>query len=336
MDSSAVAVYRDPAAEPRHVIPLDDIVRVALIRLFGAAAAARIQVRRIAFYNVPEDDPLPGRPIVHNLNPDWGYVRLTLSLDDAYTYNHPHTVAELIAAPLQQILARLDPTADEWGFCVIGRGLPGRPTVRPDPIVEGAVGLLPYDDDEAPPFRISPVPEPPPVERSLADFGVRETDPARAAAPVKVLVPTSLAGDLTRDRLFSADVEDGGFLVGKLWGDRDHPGTSVLELAAAPPAEHTGASFLHFTFTGTSFDSVKQNLRDEYRGNRLVGWYHTHLFPATDAMGLSSIDLKLHFTTFRQPWQVAGLLNLEAGRRVLRFYVRAADDMAECPQWVIG
>jgi hypothetical protein len=153
---------------------------------------------------------------------------------------------------------------------------------------------------------------------------------------VKVLVPAALVDDLTRTQAFSAEVEEGGFLVGKVWTDAADPAGTIIELGAAPPAEHTGASFLHFTFTGTSFDAVKRDLRGVYGGNRLVGWYHTHLFPATDAMGLSSIDLRLHLTTFRQPWQVAGLLNLEAARRVLRFYVRRGDDMAECPQWVIG
>ncbi len=47
-------------------------------------------------------------------------------------------------------------------------------------------------------------------------------------------------------------------------------------------------------------------------------------------MGLSSIDVRLHFTTFRIPWQLAGLVNLEAERRVLRFYVRDHDNMALC------
>jgi hypothetical protein len=336
MDSPpTVVVFRGPAAEPFRRFTLASILRVAMARMFGASAD-RFSVQQVLFYNVPDDDEPTGRPVVHNLNPDWGYARLNLVLDDAYSYSHPHPLWELIGAPLQLILTETDPSVEEWGFCVVAPGLPSRPTVRPTPAVPGAVSLLPYDDDEAPPFRISPVVEPPPPTRALADFGVAESDPARRAAPVKVLVPSALADDLTRTRPFSAEVEEGGFLVGKVWTDADDPAGTIIELGAAPPAEHTGASFLHFTFTGTSFDAVKRDLRGVYGGNRLVGWYHTHLFPATDAMGLSSIDLRLHFTTFRQPWQVAGLLNLEAHRRVLRFYVRSGDHMTECPQWVIG
>jgi hypothetical protein len=67
----------------------------------------------------------------------------------------------------------------------------------------------------------------------------------------------------------------------------------------------------------------------------MLGWYHTHLFAATDDIGLSTIDFRLHFTTFRLPWQIAGLVNLDGQQRVLRFYVRQHDTMALCPQQAI-
>ena len=92
---------------------------------------------------------------------------------------------------------------------------------------------------------------------------------------------------------------------------------------------------LHLTFTGDSFSAVKRSLREGPSGDRLLGWFHTHLFPATDEMGLSSVDLRLHFSTFTIPWQVAGLINLDGAGRTLRFYVRRGDGMALCPDWTV-
>lgn len=108
-----------------------------------------------------------------------------------------------------------------------------------------------------------------------------------------------------------------------------------MHVTGALPAEQVGASLLHFTFTGDSFDRVKRRLDQDRQGERLLGWYHTHLFPATEAMGLSSIDYRLHFTTFRIPWQVAGLVNLDGDDRVLRFYVRRGDEMSLCPHQTV-
>jgi len=104
------------------------------------------------------------------------------------------------------------------------------------------------------------------------------------------------------------------------------------EMRVGPPApcEQVGASFLHFTFTGDSFERIKQVWTVDTGGSAFWVWYHTHLFPATQTIGLSSIDLRLHFTTFRIPWQIAGLLNLDGAERVLRFYVRRNDTMALC------
>ena len=71
-----------------------------------------------------------------------------------------------------------------------------------------------------------------------------------------------------------------------------------------------------------------------------MGWYHTHLFRATDDEGLSTVDVQMHHTTFKRPWQVAGLLNIGlssgAEERVLRFYVGHGRSMAPCPVEVLA
>jgi hypothetical protein len=329
-----IAIYRGTSSEPEFAVGLWEVVEEGLHLLFGPTV--ELKLKGMLFFSVPEEEPLAGHPRVSNLNPDWGYLRVKVLLNGGHPYAHPHTVSELITAPLQRRLRANYPEEPAWGFCVLVRGMPGRPTVRAEPFVAGAIGILPYEEGEVPLFRIRPIPDPPLPVAALRDFGVATFDDAVRGAAVKVLVRRELDEELRRHRTFSDQVEEGGFLVGRVYEDRDRPGTHIIDLTAAPPAEHTGASLLHFTFTGDSFEAVKRSLRDVHAGNRLTGWYHTHLFPATAAMGLSSIDLKLHFTTFRQPWQLAGLLNLEADRRVLRFYVRHGDQMVDCPQWVIG
>jgi hypothetical protein len=152
---------------------------------------------------------------------------------------------------------------------------------------------------------------------------------------VKVLVDEPVYADLTRLHHFSSEVEEGGFLVGQVYEDAEQPGTFLAHVTAALPVRHTGASLLHFTFTGDSFDHVKRAIDREHRGKQMLGWYHTHLFAATDDIGLSTIDFRLHFTTFHLPWQIAGLVNLDGQRRVLRFYVRQNDTMALCPHQAI-
>ncbi|MBW4635068.1 MAG: hypothetical protein KME30_25155 [Iphinoe sp. HA4291-MV1] len=131
-----------------------------------------------------------------------------------------------------------------------------------------------------------------------------------AKAPVKIVLKRSLYQDLCHQRPFSRKVEEGGFLIGKVYRDGDDENVYLLEVSNALTAQHTGASFLHLTFTGDSFVGVKRTLNQNHPGERLLGWYHTHLFPATPSFGLSSVDVELHFSTFTIPWQLAGLINV--------------------------
>lgn len=154
-------------------------------------------------------------------------------------------------------------------------------------------------------------------------------------APVKIVLQRSLYQDLCHQRPLSSKVEEGGFLIGKVYRDRDDEDIYLLEVSNVLKAEHTGASFLHLTFTGDSFVEVKRTLNQSHQGERLLGWYHTHLFPATPNFGLSSIDVELHFSTFTIPWQLAGLINIDGNQRTLRFYARQGNKMVLCPYWVI-
>src|SRR5262249_22311981 len=160
------------------------------------------------------------------------------------------------------------------------------------------------------------------------------------AAGLLVVFGTDVYEQLMSEMAFSPDVEEGGFLLGQLFSDRDRPGRLLVRIVEALKAERTGASLLQFTFTGESFLRAHHTIarRDPGSGElsrrspvRLVGWYHTHLFPATDKVGLSSIDVELHTRTFLQSWHVAGLVNIDEDTRKLRAYGWDGSAMQQLP-----
>lgn len=83
----------------------------------------------------------------------------------------------------------------------------------------------------------------------------------------------------------------------------------------------TQASAALLLFTGDSWSALRRRLAADLQGLRLLGWWHTHLFPATDTFGLSGLDETLHRQFFSSPWHFAALLNVSHDQgRVLRCY----------------
>jgi hypothetical protein len=312
-------------------IPLTPIVRISLERILQQSL--KDTSVQLLLLRVRDRPPVDRKPHVINLGAELGYATVIVKRGDQVIYRHPHPLDELVADALRTALPMAFPGEDTLGYCIVGPGLPSQ--VRQAPAVPGAVAVEPYGQNERPTFQIKRV-EPEPLPRaSLLDF-VPAPAPDDRGAFAKVLVHPSAYAALGEHRRFSRDVEEGGFLLGRVYDDSAADGTYLVEVTAAPEAQHTGASLIHLTFTGDSFQAVKQLLRDTSDGERLLGWYHTHLFPATDDMGLSSIDVGLHFTTFRLSWQLAGLVNLDSPtRRTVRFYVRQGSTMALCPHWIL-
>jgi proteasome lid subunit RPN8/RPN11 len=330
--SPSIELFRGESLARVNTLPLATVLRSGLEPILGRPLAQAQFTLRL--FEVPDEPRLDGQPIVDNLLPQFGYANVLVTENQRLIYRHPHTVRELIAQPLQAVLQEAFPGEPYWGFRIRGEGLP-LTLARPAPLVRGVVSVGPYADGESPSFGVRRVPEPDPPLRTLQHFSITANGD-KGSAFVKVLVQEQVARDLAESRSFSNEVEEGGFLLGRAYRDQEAEGTFLLEVTDALTARHTGASLLHFTFTGDSFQAVKQALRERSEES-LLGWYHTHLFPASSEMGLSSIDLRLHFTTFRKPWQLAGLVNLDGNsHRTLRFYVRQADTMALCPQWIVG
>jgi hypothetical protein len=360
----------DPAEDPRgigiDIYQSDDYVKVDRIGLLPVLRSVFEPVLGmtladaqflLTFHTVPDHHELDGEPSVVNLRGSHGYIGVRIIRDGVLVYQHPHSVREILARPLQQLLADRAPQETHWGFGVAGPGLERMALVRPVPRAAGSADLR-LRADRPRRFHLEPVAEPEPPYAGRADLGVGGDGPT-PAGPERVAVAERVAervGDgvvfaaqvyqrLLRDMDFSPDVEEGGFLLGRVFRDRDRPGNHLIHIAEALPAERTGASLLQFTFTGESFLRVNEEVarrgaggRDQpgqdHAAVRLVGWYHTHLFAATDNLGLSTIDVELHTRTFRQSWHVAGLVNITSGSRQLRVYGWDGTAMHQLPYWV--
>ncbi len=308
------------------VIPFLPIVQESLEHLLGYSLL--LKTFQIILLQVPEE-PLPMKsPIIENLIPDFGYTYIKIYEGKFLIYQHPHRLYDVVTQTLQTKLRHQYPDINWWGFRVDVPGIPPISALRLKPISTA----VPQDK---PRFQIRRLAEAEPDIKTLADLGVSSEFPDQiSTAPVKIVLRRSLYQDLCHQRPLSQKVEEGGFLIGNVYRDGDDENVYLLEVSNALTAQHTGASFLHLTFTGDSFVEVKRTLNQSHPGERLLGWYHTHLFPATSTFGLSSIDVELHFSTFTISWQLAGLINLDGNQRTLRFYVRQGNKMVLCPYWI--
>lgn len=288
---------------------------------------------RLEFLPVATDAVLDGNPVMVNLRSGHGYVYVCIIRDGFVLYQHPHSVTEIIARPLQKLLSKREPGERHWGFGIVGLGPGHAALVRPHP--EVAMSMDPSRHSQPRMFHVEEVHAPAPPPATLAELGVADPPADSPGAAVSVVLSREAHRRLATGMPLSAEVEEGGFLVGHVFGNKAEPGCYLVTITAVLRAERTGASLLHFTFTGESFMRVSEAIAKRERGEELVGWYHSHLFPATNELGLSSIDLDLHAHTFRQPWQLAGLINLTADQRVVRFYAYDDGQVTKMPFWVV-
>lgn len=203
---------------------------------------------------------------------------------------------------------------------------------------------LPPRAKETPRIQFRPIPQPPLPERDPATFGVVESRGKGEAQAGRVFMPARLYDDLRRRLILSEKKEEGGYILGNVYRlpgspeNEDAPDFRwLLEVTDLLMAEDTVGSFALLLFTGNSWSKIS-HLRDrDYPTRRLVGWFHTHLFPATDTFGLSGADQDMHSWYLPKPWQVAILLNQEENKqRSVRCYQRGpTGELVETPFEVV-
>jgi proteasome lid subunit RPN8/RPN11 len=332
--SLQVELFRSDDYVSYDEFPLQPLLRAFFEPLIGQDLAEASF--RLVFLPLGDAQPLAGPPSLVNLRSSHGYVQVYILLRGRLIYRHPHPVREVVGPQLQEILIRREPDETHWGFGISGPEMDGIALIRPTPTMEHGVNVN-TGGHRVPRFLLEEVAEPEPPEATLAELGadVPAGDPgALPGTPVSLVVTDPVRRAFASPALFSTQIEEGGFLAGRVFRAPGGHDSYIVEVTAAIRAQRTGASMLHFTFTGESFLRVSEQIAARQADEQLVGWYHTHLFPASDALGLSSVDVDLHRTTFRRPWQVAALINLTDDARVLRFYRAEGQTMALAPYWV--
>ncbi len=205
--------------------------------------------------------------------------------------------------------------------------------------VEGVFRLPPPVKDRAR-IQFRRVVPPPLPELDPAALGEGASHGKGEPQAGRVVLPERVFAALRRELELSDEREEGGYLVGRVHRAPGSPEKEddedfrwVVEVTDYEMAEGTLGSAAVLLFTGDSWSGMSRRLDNELDDLFLVGWFHTHLFGATDDFGLSGLDQDMHAWYLSKPWQVAILLNFEeAGDRTVRCYQRGPQgDLVETP-----
>lgn len=322
-----IELYRDGGDEPARRLPLPTLLKDALADELKDCASDPVFV--LAFAPRPEPAPYAGPPRITYLDQEFGHVSVVVQVDGSVVYRQGHSVIGLLGPAIARVARATDPGQDSWSFRIDDPSFEDSPGLRMPPEVTGTI-----DVDVARSSRLSfgvrraREPQVPDFDAEAARF------PAKLGHhPVSVLLSPDVKRLLEKDLPLSGEVEEGGFLFGKVFRRPDAPDQHVVLVEYVVPAEHSGASRMHFTFTGDSFRTMRRVHAERHPEDQLVGWYHTHLFAPSGPFGLSVTDVELHRETFRRPWQIAALINIHDNRRLLRCYAQTETSMRVCPLW---
>jgi proteasome lid subunit RPN8/RPN11 len=103
--------------------------------------------------------------------------------------------------------------------------------------------------------------------------------------------------------------EVGGVLLGDV--RRDEKGWLYLVVTHALQAEFANETRGHLTFTHHTWLKIHRTREAQYPDKAIVGWYHTH--PGWTIF-LSQWDLFIHQNFFKQPWQIALVIDPSVDR----------------------
>jgi hypothetical protein len=180
--------------------------------------------------------------------------------------------------------------------------------------------------------------EPPPlVQRHVLSRKLREAaeSPSSSRSPVTVFVQKDVHEALSRTRSFSREIEEGGFLLGRVYRDAEAPSMYLVSIVEALAATGASGTAHELVFSPDSFAAAQRRVVEGGDDVTLVGWYHTHLVAAAEDEALSMVDRDLHASTFRKRWQVAALVTLHPARdpeaRGLSFFALQGGFMVRCP-----
>jgi len=115
--------------------------------------------------------------------------------------------------------------------------------------------------------------------------------------------------------------ELGGFLIGGYHHDRQ-PYVEVREFVAAVDVRSRSASL---TFTHDTWATMNRDVARRFPAEQIVGWQHTH---PNLRVFLSGYDLFIHRHFFREPWQIA--LVVDPVEQEFGFFQWRGHDVVDC------
>lgn len=182
-------------------------------------------------------------------------------------------------------------------------------------------------------------------ERDPASFGATRTVGRGEKKDSLIFMKHSVYQALQKDLFLKPKVEDGGYVLGIPYRQPGSPEKEddpdfrwLIDITDVIQAQGAFGKTGLLLFTGETWSNALRRLDTEFIGKKLVSWFHTHLFKATDDFGLSGLDQDLHRRFFTKPWQVAVLINIdENGEREVRCFQRGVEgDLVECTFEVYG
>ena len=121
-----------------------------------------------------------------------------------------------------------------------------------------------------------------------------------SGVPFPIFLHQRVNRSITQHARQNHEREVGGVLLGDVC--RDENGWLYLVVTHALPAEFANETRGHLTFTHHTWLKIHRTREAQYPDKTIVGWYHTH--PGWTIF-LSQRDLFIHQNFFKQPWQIA-------------------------------
>ena len=115
--------------------------------------------------------------------------------------------------------------------------------------------------------------------------------------------------------------ELGGFLLGGYHLDK----APYLEVRHFLEAAETPSNAASLTFTHETWASMTRDVTDRFPDELIVGWHHTH--PQLRVF-LSGYDMFIHRHFFKQPWQIAMVVDPVA--QEFGFFQWSGDQIVDC------
>jgi proteasome lid subunit RPN8/RPN11 len=176
-------------------------------------------------------------------------------------------------------------------------------------------------------------PEAPPSKVSLVESGLTipqgrlPTDDSNLwqwqpkVAPFPIFLHQRVNRMITQHARENSQCEVGGILLGDV---RQEEGQLFVIITHSLKAEFATETHGHLTFTQKTWLKIHQMHDAQYPDKTIVGWYHTH--PGWTIF-LSDWDLFIHRNFFKQPWQIALVLDPSLDRA--GFFVWKGDTLLD-------